>query len=302
MTPPETLSAPRAQSAPRHPRRRIALLTAITLLLTSGPALAAPTATSTPAASTAPAASTSTTPATTPDAPAANASGASELSGQAIERFKAKDYDAAVRLFEQAYAIDPNPNYLFNIGRVYEEKGDIRSAVDHYQRFVKEPGVDIGSRELAVQRLRVLKAILNETEAPAASPSGPDQGSTTSPAPQPDAGRVDNPDPKKSMRLGGYALIAVGGVSMIVGGVFGGLTLGKKNDLDDSHVISERESLAHQGHTFAVISDVTLFTGAAFLVTGVVLAVVARKPRPPRSALLPSVGRNHAGLSWTLRF
>ena len=74
-------------------------------------------------------------------------------------------------LFEQAYAIDPNPNYLFNIGRVYEEKGDIRSAVDHYQRFVKEPGVDIGSRELAVQRLRVLKAILNETEAPAATPS-----------------------------------------------------------------------------------------------------------------------------------
>lgn len=292
MTPFETLA--RSLVA----RRPVALLTVATLLLTVGPArpvfAAGPAATST-TTSTAPA----TAPATTPPADG----GAAALSGQAIERFKAKDYDAAARLFEQAYAIDPNPNYLFNIGRVFEEKGDIRSAVDYYQRFVKEPGVDIGSRELAVQRLRVLKAILNETEAPAATPSGPQQGSTTAPAAEPGAGPVDNPDPKKSMRLGGYALIAVGGVSMVVGGVFGGLTLGKKNDLNDAHVITERQSLAHQGQTFAVISDVTLFTGGALLVAGVVLAVIARKPKAPaRSALLPSVGRTHAGLSWTLRF
>lgn len=285
MTRFETLFAPRA-------RRPIALLTAATLILTagaSGHAFAAAPAVS--AVSAAP----GTTPAESP-------AGAGDLSAQAIERFKAKDYDAAVRLFEQAYAIDPNPNYLFNVGRVYEEKGDIRSAVDHYQRFVKEPGVDIGSRELAVQRLRVLKAILNETEAPATTPNPPQSGPT--PAPTPAGGdRVDNPDPKKTMRLGGYALIAVGGVSMLVGGLFGGLTLGKKKDLDDSHVISDRQSLAHQGQTFAVISDVTLFTGAALLVTGVALAVVGRKPRAaPRSAVLPSVGRSHAGLSWTLRF
>lgn len=293
MTPVEISFAPHLRV------RSVALLTAATLLLTIGPSGHVLAASPAPAAGSATAAAS---PAASPPAgPASN--GASELSGQAIERFKAKDYDAAVRLFEQAYAIDPNPNYLFNIGRVYEEKGDIRSAVDYYQRFVKEPGVDIGSRELAVQRLRVLKAILNETEAPASTPAGPTQGSTVAPAAEPNAGRVDDPDPKKTMRLGGYALIGVGGVSMLVGGIFGGLTLGKKNDLDDTHTVSERQSLAHQGQTFAIISDVTLFTGAALLVTGVVLAVVARKPKAAsRSALAPSVGRNHAGLSWTLRF
>ncbi len=292
MTPFETLFAPRART-----RRPIALLTAATLILTasaSGRVLAAAPAST---------AVSATSPAPTPAAPTTSPGGAGELSTQAIERFKAKDYDAAVRLFEQAYALDPNPNYLFNVGRVYEEKGDIRSAVDHYQRFVKEPGVDIGSRELAVQRLRVLKAILNETEAPAATPNQPQSGPAPAPTPGGDRDRVDSPDPKKTMRLGGYALIAVGGVSMLVGGLFGGLTLGKKKDLDDSHVISDRQSLAHQGQTFAVISDVTLFTGAALLVTGVALAVVGRKPRAAaRSAVLPSVGRSHAGLSWTLRF
>jgi hypothetical protein len=89
---------------------------------------------------------------------------------------------------------------------------------------------------------------------------------------------------------------------LLVDGIFGGLTLGKKGDLDDSHVVSERQSLAHQGKTFAAVSDVTLFTGAALAVTGLVLVLVARKPRAARSALVPSVGRNHAGLSWTLRF
>ncbi|MBK7826746.1 tetratricopeptide repeat protein [Nannocystis sp.] len=220
-----------------------------------------------------------------------------------MDRFKAKDYDAAVRLFEQAYALDPNPNYLFNIGRVYEEKGDIRSAVDYYQRFVKEPGVEIGSRELAVQRLRVLKAILNETETPAGSQSAPQPAAATPPPGEPGRRSTDDPDPKKTMRLGGYALIGVGGISMIVGGIFGGLTLAKKGELNDSHVVEDRKSLAHQGETFAVISDVTLFTGAVLLVTGIALAVVARKPRAAaRSAILPSVGRTHAGLSWSLRF
>lgn len=234
--------------------------------------------------------------------PAAPAPGsAADLSGQAIERFKARDYDAAARLFEQAYGLDPNPNYLFNVGRVYEEKGDIRSAADYYQRFVKEPGVQIESRELALQRLRVLRAILHETEPepnqPATATPGP-TADTTAPSPT-----TDETDRNKTMRLGGYALLGVGGASMLVGGIFGGLTLAKKNKLDDTHTVEERQVLVQDGKTFAIVSDVTLFTGAALAVTGLVLVLVARKPRSPqRSALTPSLGRGHAGLSWSMRF
>ena len=281
--------------------RATALLTAATLVVgtgTSGHVLAA-----TPAPGEASGSISAATP-----APGEATPTASELSGQAIERFKSKDYDAAARLFEQAYGIDPNPNYLFNIGRVYEEKGDIRSAVTYYQRFVKEPGVDIGSRELAVQRLRVLKAILNETEPPSDTAATPPPADTATPAgpenaPTPTRTAMDDPDPRKTMRLGGYALLGVGGVGLIVGGIFGGLTLAKKNELDDTRIVEDRQSLAHSGKTFAVVSDVTLFTGAALAVTGLALVLVARKPRAPaRSALLPSVGRGHAGLTWSLRF
>ncbi len=254
------------------------------------------------AASQDPAATTITTPPADPADPGAPAPGsAADLSGQAIERFKARDYDAAARLFEQAYGLDPNPNYLFNVGRVYEEKGDIRSAADYYQRFVKEPGVQIESRELALQRLRVLRAILHETEPEPGQPATVAPGPTTdTTAPGP---AKDEPDRNKSMRIGGYALLGVGGASMIVGGIFGGLTLAKKNKLDDTHTVDERQALAQDGKTFAIVSDVTLFTGAALAVTGLVLVLVARKPRSPqRSALTPSLGRGHAGLTWSLRF
>ena len=261
---------------------------------------------------------------------------AAELTRQARERFKARDYDAAVRLFEQAHALDPNPNYLFNIGRVYEEKRDLRSAIDHYERFVADPAVESGAREQAMQRLRVLKAVLNDTAPRPADPVGPADDTATAPAPvdptppnegpdpveptpTPVASAAPEPapqplrssldpaparrsDPARSMRLGGYALLGAGGVGLVLGGVFGGLALAKRNEQGASHIVEDRQSIGHTGKTFAVVADVGLFAGAALAVTGLVLVLVARKRGPSRSALLPGVGRGHASLTWSLRF
>lgn len=235
--------------------------------------------------------------------PAAPAPGsAADLSGQAIERFKARDYDAAARLFEQAYGLDPNPNYLFNIGRVYEEKGDLKRAVEYYQRFVNEPGVQIEARERASGRLKVLRAIVDDNQAkPETKPEGPTDDKK--PEPLPTEGPQDVADPNKKMKFAGFGLLGLGGVSMIVGGIFGGLALGKQSDLKNTSIISERQSLASSGPTFALVSDVTLFTGAGLAVTGLVLVLVARKrTKAARTALAPSIGRDHAGVVWNVRF
>lgn len=265
------------------------------LSLIAGPVQAAP-------AKSEPAAPAATTSAST--TPASTSPTAAELSDQAIERFKAKDYDTAANLFEQAHALDPNPNYLFNIGRVYEEKGDITKAVDFYQRFVKEPGVQIESRDLAVQRLRVLKAILAETEQkPEPKPEGPKPEETKPDSKTVAKPGVDNPDPNRNMRLAGYGLLGVGGVSMIIGGIFGGLALAKKSDLDGTALANERSPLAQSGRTFALVSDVTLFTGVGLAATGLVLVLVARsRTKAARTALAPSLGRGHAGVVWSLQF
>ena len=246
-----------------------------------------------------------TAPAGTPTAgtpPASASPSATALRDQAVDRFKAKDYDTAVSLFEQAYALDPNPNYLFNIGRVYEEKGDLKRAVEYYQRFVNEPGVQIEARERASGRLKVLRAIVDDNQAkPETKPEGPTDDKK--PEPLPTEGPQDVADPNKKMKFAGFGLLGLGGVSMIVGGIFGGLALGKQSDLKNTSIISERQSLASSGPTFALVSDVTLFTGAGLAVTGLVLVLVARKrTKAARTALAPSIGRDHAGVVWNVRF
>src|SRR5690606_1047944 len=120
------------------------------------------------------------------------------LSASAVEAFEAKDYDTAIELFEKAYDADPNPNYLFNIGRVFEEKGDLQSAIDRYERFVKSPGVDLESRKFANERLRVLREIVageDEAKKPSGetTPAGPQTDPT---GPQDPAGAATKDDQK----------------------------------------------------------------------------------------------------------
>ena len=86
------------------------------------------------------------------------------LNSEAVEKFQAKEYDEAVELFEQAYALQPEPNYLFNIGRIREEQGNLESAVEYYERFVKEPGVPLEAREKGLERLRVAHAAFETAE------------------------------------------------------------------------------------------------------------------------------------------
>lgn len=205
------------------------------------------------------------------------ASSPADLSAQAIERFKAKDYDAAVRLFQEAYALDPVPNYLFNIGRVYEEKGDIRAAVDYYQRFVKEAGVELEAREQGLQRLRVLKGILQETD------EGEQKPDEAQPAPQPEEAKAapepapaaPAPDPKwRTMTLAGAGVLGLGGAVMVAGGALGGVALSKQNQLDSTHDYDARTELAAQGRKLAVTTDVLIGVGGALVLTGVILVAV----------------------------
>lgn len=82
------------------------------------------------------------------------------LTEQASQKFRDKEYDAAVALFEQAYALNPEPNILFNIGRIYEEAGKLEDAIVYYERFVTDPQVDLDSRQKALRRRDVAREIV----------------------------------------------------------------------------------------------------------------------------------------------
>lgn len=254
-------------------------------------------------------------------APAATASAETPdaLSTAAVEAFRAGEYDKAIELFERAYTLDPQPNYLFNIGRVYEEKGDLEKAVANYQEFVKQPGVDIEAREAATERLKVLRRTLAELE--------DDKKPTTGPVVDPG---VDAPTPaeeaaaakKRKMRIAGYSLLGVGGGTLVIGAVFGGLAIGKSNDAKDAAFVDDRLALRQEAQGRAKVGDGLLITGGVLAAVGLVLVLVSlgkgkgkdkkkddkstaanrRSERRRQTLVAPSLGRSSAGLSFAGRF
>ncbi|MCA9681371.1 MAG: hypothetical protein KC457_04180 [Myxococcales bacterium] len=229
-----------------------------------------------------------------------------ELSEQAIEAFNAKDYTTAVDLFKQAYDADPQPNYLFNIGRVYEEAGDLEHAVEFYSNFVKQPGVALDSREVAVDRLKVLKAILAETEKPEEKPEEKPVEVEEKPVePPPPAVDTEGERKSKTLRGAGFALAGIGVAALIGGGVAGGLAQSDNNDAANAESIDDRRTLLDSSKNKAVAADVLFGVGGALLVTGVVLVVVGFKKKPANGskvAFAPSFGPRAVGADLRFRF
>lgn len=210
--------------------------------------------------------------AASPDA--ATTADAEALSEQAVESFAAKRYDESIGLFEKAYALDTNPNYLFNIGRVYEEKGDLEQAVAHYQDFVSQPGVDLESREAATARLKVLRAALQQLEENEGDEDPAEE--TVPPADvQPADSKTDEgpSDRKRGQRIAGYALLGVGGAGLIVGGVLGGLAQSNASDADSAEFVDDTLRMRDDARRQARAADAMFITGGVFAVAGLVLVL-----------------------------
>jgi tetratricopeptide (TPR) repeat protein len=230
---------------------------------------------------------------------------AEQLSEQAIVKFQAKDYEGAAALFEQAYEIDPQPNYLFNIGRVYEEAGTLDKAVEFYAKFVKQPGVDLDSRETALDRLKVLRAILQETaEKPPEDDPEPEVKPEEEPVPPPNPVDEDAKRKRKVMRAAGFGLTGVGAAVMIGGAIVGGLAQGDHNQAGEAELPPDSQPLLDSAKSKALTADVLLGVGGAVLLTGIVLIAVgySKPKKSQRVALTPTFGPRGGGVDLLLRF
>ena len=58
---------------------------------------------------------------------------------QAADAYDRADFEASIAAFEAAYALEGDPACLFNIGRVHEEAGQLRRALERYQEFILQP-------------------------------------------------------------------------------------------------------------------------------------------------------------------
>lgn len=266
--------------------------------------VAAPTATSAPVAA----------------APAENGETFESLVEQARTKFKDKDYVGAVALFERAYAVQPEPAILFNIGRIYEEANNIDAAIAYYEKFIADESVEMAQRDKALQRLQALEKIveIRKKEEAKRNPKPAQPGPTPTPepdktqpgpvGPQPgpgvEPGTDKQPPPQnKLLRPIGYTMLGVGAALLIGGGIAGGVARKQHTLFEGADTLDARRDAGERGKSLAATADGLFIAGGVLAAVGVILLVIpkARKSRAVQ-ALRPSASPREVGLGYVYRF
>jgi hypothetical protein len=202
-----------------------------------------------------------------------------ELNEQGSRLYAAGDYRRAVELFIQAYAVDRDPNLLFNIASCYEGLGDIEAALEKYHAFLDAPNADAEGRpraESAIERLRSEAAATAAVEPPAPTP--PPVAAIGAPVDRGPGGARWVP----WVGLGGGAALGVLGTSLYL---MGAADHAKVTDADgygdDTSVIAMTRAEAHDlvssGNMKKRMGVVTASAGGA-LITGYVVWWLLHRP------------------------
>lgn len=218
--------------------------------------------------------------------------------------YDARDYDTAVREFEAAYSVDGDPSFLFNIGRVHEQAGNLAEAIDFYKRFVLEPGVELEHRSLAKERIVALQEILDTTEEGDVQPSSPPPPLVATP--QPSESRSDEPQgkPGRGLIIAGSVVGGVGVLSLVAGGVFTALSQRDAERVDSAPDATRRRELEDSAIRNETLGNATLITGGVLVAAAVPMLVVGliRHKRGRSSDTAWMVAPRGSGAQFQLRF
>ncbi len=219
--------------------------------------------------------------------PSSNQTSVAQLNEEGAAFYAARDYRHAIEKFIQAYAIDSDPNLLFNIARCYEELGENQAAIEKYEAFLKTPGADAKGRQRARESLTALR----EAEAAGSSgfgagPAVPADGGKREGAGEPVADMGSSgPSPWRWVALGGSVLSAAVGTTLYV---MGANDHGEVTDArgygDDTQVASltrkQAQELVDSGDSKKLIGGISLGVAGALAVTYVVMLVTQEEPNP----------------------
>ena len=218
------------------------------------------------------------------------------------ELFQAGKYAEARAAWEKAYAIDPNPRLLFNIGSTYRREGDLDQALRHYRRYLELAPADAPYRAMAEEAILNLE-IQIDARTKKAEPEKP--------APPPAAPPVERGNGAVYLRWSGIGLGVLGLVSVSVG-IFQGLEARDletrldslpagtewTRELQDDY--DRGQSLETQAIAFSIAGGVAVTVGAVLYVGGI---LAEPDPAAERAvSIAPYLDGDRAGMAVAGRF
>ena len=230
------------------------------------------------------ASATSTTVAYAQGKPAAPASAqtpqarAAELFNKGAEAYRRGDFPQAIALLREARALDPQPVLLYNLGRAYEDSGDVDSAIATFTKYIEEDpkAVDRGAIEQRVERLKRQREELLALERQRdAERTRADAEKADRERQQREAARA-RPPPTRS--VGPYIVAGVGVAGLATGVVFG-LVSQSKHDSAASPSTTQQDAIDLQdtAKSFSTISTVSFIAGGVLVAAGATWWFLDRK-------------------------
>jgi tetratricopeptide (TPR) repeat protein len=229
--------------------------------------------------------------------------------------YQAGKYVEAAAMLKQAYESEPDPRLLYNIAKAEDQAGNLKEALDYYQRYVNSSeGTDpklLKRSSQAMDRLRGLVAKDEEekrhqeaerqrveaehqkaeAEARAAQERSAAEAVAARQAQQETEARnraiVEGQITTRSRRrvvawtAGGLGVAAVG-----AGAYFGVTANNAYNQFHSAQTVTDKDTLANKTRNNALLADVGFAVGAALVATAV---IVYPKGSEPQFALAPTL-------------
>lgn len=218
----------------------------------------------------------------------ASAETAAELFKQATDKYEKGEYRAAVKLFDDAYALVHDPVYLFNIAQAYRKLFDCVPSSQYFKRYLAEAtDADVAQRKKVQQWIDELAPCVRERETVVVKPK---PLPIEPPKPPPIAPVIDN---GRGFRIAGLTLVGTGAVAVVVGSLFGKRGNDIQADLDAECTMgcawtADRERRDHDGARANLIAGIGWVAGGAAIAGGAVLYVVGRSRRGERITVVPT--------------
>jgi tetratricopeptide (TPR) repeat protein len=226
------------------------------------------------------------------------------------------EFQVALQQFKQAYLIQPDPVFLFNMAQCYRQLGDYQNAALQLRAYLRETP-DAPNRTELRRLLTEIEQKADQARAKANAKSAADaekaraeheRTRTTTPT-EPARAAAPPAHPGRTKQIAGL-VVGVAGLGLVGGGI--GLAVIAKNEGDQLTAAARDHGIfdwdkQQAGKQHQVIGDVLLGVGGAAVATGVVLFVLGRRDasraeRAHALSLTPALAPRLAGVQLSGRF